>query len=231
MNMPNALKTLESISETISNRYVEEWKQQGKKVLAYNCLYMPEELIIAGGLLPFRLKGTGCSGTSRADAFLSTVNCSYCRACLELLMQGEYDFLDGAIFVDACDHMHVTYANWKAQERTPFMDNIISVPNSITEYGNTWYKEELTNIIKRIEENFNVEITNKKLKEAISLCNETRNLQKKLYEIMKRDTPPITGSQCLNIARPYVEVSRVLYGRNKVSYFDLIAADLLGDIC
>ncbi len=199
MSLSNVLATFEKVSKTVSNAYIEEWKQQGKKVLAYNCLYMPEEITIAAGLLPFRLKGTGCTGTPQADAFLSTVNCSYCRACLELLMQGEYDFLDGAVFVDACDHMHVTYANWRAQEKTPFMENIISVPNSITDYGLNFYKEELSNIIKKIEENFEVEITDEKLKDAIGLLNETRNLQKELYGLMSKDDPPITGSECLNV--------------------------------
>ncbi len=195
----NALDEFTKMSETLSNTYVEEWKQQGKKVLAYNCTYMPEEIIHAAGLLPFRIKGTGCTGTTQADSYLSIVNCSFCRACLELLMQGKYDFLDGAVFVDSCDHMHVTYANWKAQEKTPFMENIISVPNIITEYGLKFYIEELSNIKEKIEEHFDVTITDENLKDAIITYNETRGLQKKVFALMDKDAPPITGSQSLSI--------------------------------
>lgn len=199
MNVSTVLDTLATVSETISNPYIEQWKNEGKKVVAYTCLYMPEEILVSAGLLPYRLKGTGCTGTSRADAFLSTFNCSYCRACLELLMRGEYDFLDGAIFVDGCDHMHVTYVNWKAQGRTPFANNLISVPNSITGYGLNFYTRELENIIKKIEAHFEVEITSEKLTTAIRQCNETRRLQKALYALMAGDAPPLTGSQCLKV--------------------------------
>jgi benzoyl-CoA reductase subunit C len=197
MTESSALDELTAIAGTLYSPHIEQWKAQGKKVLAYNCSYMPEEIIHAAGLLPFRLKGTGCGGTAMADSYLAPVNCSFCRACLELLMQGKYDFLDGAVFVDACDHMHVTYANWKAQGKTPFMDNIISVPHTITEYGRDWYRKELRNIKKKIEEHYHVEINDTSLKNAIAVCNESRWLQNELYAIMA-GAPPITGSQCLN---------------------------------
>ncbi len=199
MSESNLLDELIKVAETLSNSYIEEWKSRGNRVLAFNCTYMPEEIILAAGMLPFRLKGTGCTETTQADSYLATVNCSFCRACLELLMQGQYDFLDGAVFVNACDHMHVTYVNWKAQGKTPFMDNIISVPNTITDYGQKWYREEINNIKDKIEEHFKVEITDDKLKEAIATCNETRGLQRKLYDLMAGDKPPITGSQCLSV--------------------------------
>ncbi len=199
MSEPSALDQLISVSESISNPFVETWKGEGKKVLAYNCSYMPEEIIAAAGLLPFRIKGTGCKETTQADSYLATVNCSFCRACLELHMQGQYDFLDGAIFVNACDHMHVTYANWKAQGKTPFMENIISVPNTITDYGQKWYREEIGNVKNKIEEHFLAEISDQNLKDAIGACNETRRLQGELYALMAGDKPPITGSQCLAV--------------------------------
>jgi len=199
MSEPSALDQLISVSLSISNPFVDKWKKKGARVLAYNCTYMPEEIIQAAGLLPFRIKGTGCKETTRADAYLATVNCSFCRACLELHMQGEYDFLDGAVFVNACDHMHVTYANWKAQGKTPFMDNIISVPNTITDYGQEWYRDEIANVKQKIQEHFEVEITDEKLKDAIHACNQTRRLQRQLYALMNKDEPPITGSQCLSL--------------------------------
>ncbi len=199
INETNALDQLIKVSETISNPFVEEWKAQGKKTLAYNCAFMPEEIIMAAGFLPYRIRGTGCEETSQADSYMATVNCSFCRACLEHLMQGEYDFLDGAIFANSCDHMHVTYVNWKAQGKTPFMDNIISAPNIITEHGRKWFSEEISNIKERIEEYFEVSITDEKLTEAINLCNENRDLRKKLYTLMAGENSPLTGSQLLSV--------------------------------
>ena len=77
------LSQFEEVSRTLLNSYIEEWKEQGKKVLGYNCTYFPEEIVHAAGLLPFRIRGTGCTETTLADSFLARANCSFARACLE----------------------------------------------------------------------------------------------------------------------------------------------------
>ena len=187
------------VSEALINPHIEGWKSQGKKVLGYNCTYMPEEIVHAAGILPFRIRGTGCVETTLADSYLATVNCSFARACLEQMMEGKYDFFDGAIFVYSCDHMCATHSNWKAQKKTPFMENIISVPHTITEYGLKWYREEIGIFKDKLEEHFGVKITEESLKDAINTCNETRGLLRKLYELRSSENPPITGAQSLSV--------------------------------
>ena len=209
------LNEFEEVSRTLLNSYIEEWKGQGKKVLGYNCSYFPEEIVHAAGILPFRIRGTGCTETTLADAFLARANCSFARACLEHLLQGKYDFLDSAIFVYSCDHMCTAHNSWKAQDKLPLIENIISVPHTITEYGGEWYREEIGNIKDRIEEHFDVTITNDALGDAIVACNETQRLQRRLYELRQRSAPPITGSQSLSVlvadsSMPKDEYNRLL---------------------
>ncbi|MCP4754862.1 MAG: 2-hydroxyacyl-CoA dehydratase [Proteobacteria bacterium] len=199
MDESKVFSELEKVSQTLLNPYIEEWKNQGKKVLGYNCSYFPEEIAHAAGILPFRIRGTGCSETSLADSYLARMNCSFARACLEHLLQGNYDFLDGAVFVYSCDHMCTAHNSWKAQGKLPLIENIISVPHTITEYGQKFYREEIDNIKEKIEAHFKVTITDDQLKEAIAACNETQRLQKSLYEFRKKDAPPITGSQSLSV--------------------------------
>ena len=193
------LNEFEEVSRTLLNPYIEEWKGQGKKVLGYNCSYFPEEIVHAAGILPFRIRGTGCTETTLADAFLARANCSFARACLEHLLQGKYDFLDSAIFVYSCDHMCTAHNSWKAQDKLPLIENIISVPHTITEYGGEWYREEIGNIKDRIEQHFDATITDDALGEAIAVCNETQRLQRRLYELRQGSAPPITGSQSLSV--------------------------------
>ena len=199
MSESKALAELENISKTLLNPYIEEWKNQGKKVLGYNCSYFPEEIVHAAGILPFRIRGTGCRETTMADAFLSRVNCSFARACLEHLLQGRYDFLDAGIFVYSCDHMCTAHNSWKARGGLPLIENIISVPHTITDYGRKWYREEISNIKDKIEDHFDVAVTDEKLKDAIVTCNETQRLQKRLYEFRQKNASPITGSQSLSV--------------------------------
>lgn len=209
------LNEFEEVSQILLNSYIEKWKGQGKKVLGYNCSYFPEEIVHAAGILPFRIRGTGCTETTLADAFLARANCSFARACLEHLLQGKYDFLDSAIFVYSCDHMCTAHNSWKAQDKLPLIENIISVPHTITEYGGEWFREEIGNIRDRIEEHFDVTITNDALGDAIVACNETQRLQRRLYELRQRSAPPITGSQSLSVlvadsSMPKDEYNRLL---------------------
>ena len=215
MDESKVLTELEAVSGSLLNPYIDEWKNQGKKVLGYNCSYFPEEIVHAAGLLPFRIRATGCTETTLADSFLARANCSFARACLEHLLQGKYDFLDGAIFVYSCDHMCTAHNSWKALGKLPLIENIISVPHTITEYGRKWYREEIGNIKEKIEEHFEVTITDDGLREAISVCNETQRLQKRLYELRERSSPPITGSQSLSVlvadsSMPKDEYNRLL---------------------
>lgn len=199
MDQSERLSEFEKLSGTLLNPRVEEWKRQGKKVLGFNCSYFPEEIVLAAGLLPFRIRATGCTETALADSYLSRANCSFARACLEHLLQGNYDFLDAAVFVYSCDHMCTAHNSWKAQGKLPLIETIISVPHTITEYGRDWYREEIGNVKGRIEEHFDVAITDEGLKEAIVAGNETQRLQKRLYELRGREAPPITGSQSLSV--------------------------------
>ncbi len=215
MDQSRLLNDFDAVSGTLLNSYISEWKTQGKQVLGYNCSYFPEEIVHAAGILPFRIRGTGCTETPRADAFLSRANCSFARACLEHLLQGQYDFLDSAVFVYSCDHMCTSHNSWKAQGKLPLIENIISVPHSITDYGRSWYREEICNIKDKIEEHFGAVITDGDLTEAIIACNETQRLQKRLYELRRADTPPITGSQSLSVlvadgSMPKYEYNRLL---------------------
>ena len=78
-------KDLRGLSETLSNPFIEEWKRGGGRVIGYPCTYLPEEIIHAAGMLPYRLRGTGCVGLTIADTFLSrTAHCSFARSVLEL---------------------------------------------------------------------------------------------------------------------------------------------------
>ena len=59
--MSSTLGTLDKIREiNASFPYtapIKAWKDQGKKVVAFQCVHIPEEIIYAAGILPVRLTG------------------------------------------------------------------------------------------------------------------------------------------------------------------------------
>lgn len=193
-----ALKEFTEAAETIVNPEVKKWKDKGGKVVGYFCSAVPEEIITAAGFLPFRMRATGSTSTELSDAYFSSINCSFPRHCFNLALSGEFAFLDGVICVNSCDNIRRIYDNWKRQLPDTFLQ-IIGLPRKTDEPQVSWYRDELANLKKNMEKHFGVKITGKRLKEAIKLHNETRRLQRNLYELRKKSNPPISGAETLAV--------------------------------
>lgn len=193
-----SLDRLVEVSSTLKNEHVDEWKKQGKKIVGYTCTYAPEEIIHAGGIMPYRIRGVTCTDTSNADIYMARFNCSFCRAVLELGLTGAYNFLDGFCYLNGCDHIRRVYDNWVKLVKIPF-HHFLPVPHVISEDGFNYYVEGVKGFKEHIEQHFGVEITDEKLGESIKVYNESRELLEKLYELRTRDNPPVTGAQSLSI--------------------------------
>ena len=207
-----AFQELAEVSKTLENSHVDAWKRDGKKVVGFVCSYMPEEVLYALDILPYRITGKGVQDTSHADSYLTRVNCSFARSCLELGFTGQYDFLDGAIWNNGCDHIRRCYDNWKAKIPLPFM-YMLPVPHKISPEGREWYKGQVLEFKKAVEEYFGAELSSEKLADAVSTYNETRNLLRRLYDLRTSDPPPFTGAEVLTILSAGTAMPRAEYNR------------------
>jgi benzoyl-CoA reductase subunit C len=183
---------------SIMNPAVRDWKDQGGKVVGYFCSHIPTELFMAAELLPFRMRGTGSTGTELSDAFFSSINCSFPRHTFNEALKGEYDFLDGLVCISSCDHVRRVYDNWKRNLPTPFV-KIMSLPKKIGEPQVEWYRDEINLLRGDLEKQFGVQISDERLRQTIKLRNETRRLQRQLYALRKGKHPPITGAETLAV--------------------------------
>ncbi len=194
-----ALQTFFKAAEAISNPAVQDWKKQGGKAVGYFCSNTPEEIITAAGFLPFRMRGTGSTSTELSDEYFCSINCSFPRHTLNQALKGEYDFLDGLVVLNSCDHVRRIYDNWKISPiGTPFL-YMMNFPRMSFREQVDFHREELAIFIKKMEKHFKIEITNDHLKEAIRIHNMTRLLQRRLYELRKKKKPPITGAETLAV--------------------------------
>jgi len=182
----------------IMNPAIEKWRSDGGKVVGYFCSHVPTEVLMAAGLLPFRMRGTGSTGTELSDAFFSSINCSFPRHTFNQALKGEYDFLDGLLCISSCDHIRRVYDNWKQNLRTPFV-KIMSLPKKVGDTQVEWYRDEINLLKDDLQNHFEVRITEEKLRAAIKLRNETRSLQRQLYARRKVHRPPITGAETLAV--------------------------------
>jgi len=195
---------LKSVATSLDNEFVQKWKKDGGKVVGYSCTFIPEEILHAAGLLPFRLRGIGTTSVSIGDSYFGPVNCSLPKCMLQLAGQGSYAFLDGAIISNGCDSMRRLEECWrKASEdypgTLPGYYEYFSVPHKAVDYSIDFYAQELNDMIATLEKHFKVKITDKALKKSIRVYNQGRELLQKLDELRYRKEVPITGEDAMAI--------------------------------
>ena len=81
---------------SVSGGRIAAWRAKGGKAVGTVCCHVPNEILWAAGVLPVRLRATGCTDSSDAEAWMSSFSCSYARSVLEYLMNGTYR-LDGLV--------------------------------------------------------------------------------------------------------------------------------------
>jgi benzoyl-CoA reductase subunit C len=193
-----AFEEFAQATASIMNPAVAAWKEKGGKIAGYFCSHVPIEVMTAAGLLPFRMRGTGSTGTELSDAYFSSINCSFPRHTFNQALRGEYDFLDGLVCISSCDHVRRVYDNWKIAFKTPYV-KIMSLPKKVGNDQVEWYREEIEIFRNELKDHFGAKISDDDLRAAIKLHNETRRLQRQLYDLRKRKDPPISGAQALSV--------------------------------
>ncbi|WP_094604235.1 Benzoyl-CoA reductase subunit C [Sporomusa silvacetica DSM 10669] len=205
-----AMDIFKEAASTIYNSEVAAWKERGGKVAGYFYPAVPEEILTAAGALAFGIRGTGSTGTELADAHFLHLSCSSTRVTFEQILQGEYKFLDGAVVFNQCDHLRRIYDNWLTVPENPCYA-FIYLPKKCDALAREFFEKEIIQFKKKTEEKFGVVITDDMLKEAIVLHNETRQLQRKIYELKKLPVPPISGADTMAIMLAATAMPRYRY--------------------
>jgi len=190
---------------------VEKWKDGGKKIIGWACNYLPEEIIHAAGMMPYRVSGgVGEIKMEAADSILHIYSCSYTRTCLQRLISGDYDFLDGFLNCGTCDGMRRLGDAWvsKSVNANVPLPYSICVPHKYHDQAEDLYSSEFTKLCGILEKDFDCKITENDLIESIGLYNHTRRLMKKLYDFRKADKPPVSGSEVMEVLNAMVAMPR-----------------------
>ncbi|MHA1437257.1 MAG: 2-hydroxyacyl-CoA dehydratase subunit D [Promethearchaeota archaeon] len=200
------------ISNTIINPYI---KDSNKRIIGYYCTYIPEELLHAADLIPFRIRATGNEDTDLGDVYMVRFTCSFVRMTLDLALKGGYDFLNGLILVNCCDHARRMYEvfDLKVFSRKQFKKKpprfYTPLPHIITKEGFEYYKNEIIKLKKEIEEKYQLEeISDETLTKSIEIYNKNRNLLKEIYDLRILDAPKLTGSDAIQLSMANTSVPK-----------------------
>ncbi len=189
----------------IQSKAVMEWNRAGKKIVGYTCSYTPAEIFHAADILPVRLRGLETDGMEIADAYYGPFVCSFPKCILQLAGKGELSFLDGAIITPGCDAMRRLDECWRKagddyKGIVPDYFYYFDVPHKVEPHGMAWYVQEIRNLIKSVEDHFEVEITDEKLSASIKLYNRGRELLRELEDLRAKERVPVSGTQAFAAA-------------------------------
>ncbi len=197
--MENRLKALVDGNKPENrNEWALEWKKQGKKVMGLLCTYVPEEILSAAGIFPWRITGSWREAAPLAASYRPEMTCRYCSHVLESVLTGELDFLDGVATTQVDDDFKRLWDVLHFINKPPFT-YIMYLPHSISKITSKMWVKSVLDFKKAIEDWAGVEITEKALQGQIEVYDTMRRLLRKVYELRKREVPPLTGAEVLGI--------------------------------
>ena len=191
-----------------NSEYIEKWKENGGKVIGWICNYVPEEIIHAAKMLPYRMTGASEEiEMEDGDAYLHIYSCSFTRSCCQLAVEGKFKFLDGFVSTAMCDGSRRLA---DVIDHYGFVDLIASlgVPRKFDEKSEALYRREIFQFKKRLEAYSESEISDDSIRDSIRLYNRTRQLLKELYDLRKLDAPPVSGAETLEVLNAVTRMPR-----------------------
>jgi benzoyl-CoA reductase/2-hydroxyglutaryl-CoA dehydratase subunit BcrC/BadD/HgdB len=138
-------------------------------------------------------------------------------------LEGEYDFLDGVVGGSTCDGARRLFDVWRRYIGTPF-HHVLTVPRKFDEKAQRLYYEEVLKFKQHMEEYLDTTITDDALYQSALLLNESRGLLKRLYELRKRDRPPITGAETMEVLNAAYRMPKEIFNQWMAELLDELEA-------
>ncbi|RZN65453.1 MAG: 2-hydroxyacyl-CoA dehydratase [Candidatus Methanoliparum thermophilum] len=185
------------IEEFYDSGRIREYIQRGKRIIGTFCSYTPEEIIHAAGLVPVRLFGETVD-IMNAYSYIPNWLCYYSKRTFEEGLIGNYDFLDGFVFLTSDDTNQLMYSIWKKNIKVEY-SYMLQFPFSVDGTSKNFFTKVLEKFKRSLEDHYSVDITDKDLKDSIEVYNRYRSLLKELYKYRFYTPPKISGSDVLKI--------------------------------
>ncbi|MDD7762311.1 MAG: double-cubane-cluster-containing anaerobic reductase [Firmicutes bacterium] len=171
---------------------VKEIKEKNIPIIGIFCTFFPQELALAAGATSVSLCSTSDETIDVAEKDLPKNLCPLIKSSYGFAITDKcpfFYFSDLVVGETTCDGKKKMYELMGKFKRV----HVMELPNSQSKDGLKLWYNEIIKMKEYIEELFDVEITDEKIREAIGIKNRERNALKKFYGIMKEDELPIMG--------------------------------------
>lgn len=191
------MEAISQLNKLLKTRGLElnELKKQGKKIIGfYPGGYFPDELVLAADAIPVGLnRGGDHEPIEVSGAYMSRWIYTFARANIGYRILGTepiYNEIDLYVVPVTDNHVRVVADTWDV-----FTDVEVyryGIPHTKHPWSAGYVAGGFTRLKEKLEEFTGNKITDEKLKEAIDLCNQERELLKEISLMRKSKRPPIS---------------------------------------
>ncbi len=194
-NRPRAMALFDQgFHASHAGRVAELWehRKQGGKAIGTFCIYVPDEIALAVGVVPIPLCGGSDWPVSYADKVLPRDICPIIRSTFGMALSGTCPhgpLKDLIVGETTCDAKKKT---WDL-----FGFKIMEVPQKKNDIDRELWRKEVGAFKDMMEELSGKNVSMENLAPAVRLVNRKRRALQRINEFRKLDSPPISGLDAL----------------------------------
>jgi benzoyl-CoA reductase subunit C len=178
-----------------THEYAKSLQGKGRLLAGYMCTHVPEEILYAAGIIPVRVLSAHES-QAMTRSYIHETYCSFSHDCAYQGLQHHYDYLDLIVHSSSCIHMAEAFNVWVRFAGFQHKSYLLTFPHIIhTKHAGGIMVESYGEFKRFIEKLTKKPITDEDIERAIKVYNHTRRLLKRLWEFLRHDRSPITGSE------------------------------------
>lgn len=180
---------------------VKELKDKGVPVVGAYCTYFPKEIAMAMGAATVGLCSTSDETIAEAERDLPKNLCPLIKSSYGFAKTDKcpyFYFSDVVVGETTCDGKKKMYELMQEFKDVYMME----LPNSQSERGLAFWKEEIIAFKHYLEKKFNVTITDEDVRRAVREENAVRRSLERFYSMMRHEPTPMMGH----------DMFKVLYG-------------------
>jgi len=184
MSTAEIVARCEALYEDLNFTVARKWKAAApeRRVIGFMPVYVPEEIIHAGGMLPMGILGGGDQlEVIHGDAYYQSYICRIPRSTVELGVTGRLDFVDGMLFPSICDVIRNLSGMWKLMYPQVYSRYFDVPQNYQDDIGGEYYQAELQELRADLGTLAGRDISDQAINQSIEVYNRHRRAVREIY--------------------------------------------------
>lgn len=211
-----SMTTIDKIEEAVARRPAQlaDIRAAGGVVAGYFCCNIPEELVLAAGLVPVRLgRGGDDQLVELGGRYISHQNCPFVRQNVGVFAENTDPYAANADVVVVAATCPQVYRLAEVIEH--FFDRrveIVGVPRNFTSpEGQEYFRAEFADLARNLSDLSGTEITEERLRASIDLLADIRSSIRELYRLQAAPTGVVTWREAFEAVQAGFHLDRVEY--------------------